>query len=212
MHTASLVSITPGAEDQIVYCARVSNPANQENTKTGAKLLRFCMKHGHWSIFEQAHMTVEINTTPDISRQILRHHSFRFQEFSTRYSDVTQLGNFVIPELREQDTKNKQNSTDTLDPGFKGLASASIVSLFGQAFELYSYLLENGVAKECARAILPIGGIRTRLYASANVRDWIFYLKARTSKGTQLEHRRVAESILEIFAEQLPVVHEAAFE
>ena len=210
MHTARLISVTPDAEKQIAYCARVSNPKNQENENI-VKLLRFCMNHGHFSIFEQAHMTVEVNTTPDISRQLLRHHDMRFQEFSQRYQDVTALGDYVIPNLRAQDTKNRQSSHDTLEPEFKALMEAKIKTLYDQAFDLYSYMLDKGVAKECARAILPIGGTRTRLYATTNLRTWIFYLRSRTHESTQLEHRLVAESIKEIFAEQFPVIYEAAF-
>ncbi len=209
IHTARLISVTPDAEKQIAYCARVSSK-NQENESI-AGLLRFCMKHGHFSIFEQAHMTVEVTTTPDVSRQMLRHHDMRFQEFSQRYQDVSELGNYVLPNLREQDTKNRQNSTETLDPEFKALMEAKIETLYRQTFDLYEYMLSKGVAKECARAILPIGGTQTKLYATTNLRTWIFYLKSRTHEATQLEHRLVATAIKDIFEEQFPTIYEAAF-
>lgn len=209
MHTARLVSVTPDAEKLIAYCARVSSK-NQENESI-AGLLRFCMREGHFSIFEQAHMTVEVLTTPEISRQLLRHHDMRFQEFSQRYQDTTELGSWVIPNLRRQDPKNRQSSHDDLNPEFKALMEAKIGSLFAQTFDLYAYMLSQGVAKETARSILPIGGTRTKLYATTSLRTWIFYLKNRTDKATQLEHRLVAESIKTIFEEQFPVIYEAAF-
>lgn len=210
MHTARLISVTPDAEAQIAYCARVSSK-NQENDKI-VGLLRFCMKHGHFSIFEQAHMTVEVTTTPEISRQLLRHHDMRFQEFSQRYQDVSELGDYVIPNLRRQDTKNRQSSHDDLDPEFKALMRSKIETLFQQTFSLYEHMLSEGVAKETARSILPIGGVRTKLYATANLRTWCFYLRSRTHESTQLEHRRVAQSIKAIFTEQFPLIAEAFFE
>ncbi len=209
MHTARLISVTPDAEKQIAYCARFSS-ANQENDNI-VGLLRFCMREGHVSIFEQADMTVEITTTPEISRQLLRHHSARFQEFSQRYQDVTALGDYVIPNLRRQDAKNRQSSHDDLDPEFKALMEDKIRTLFDQTFDLYQHMLANGVAKETARAILPIGGTRTKLYMKMSIRDWLFYLKNRTHESTQLEHRRVAQSIKAIFTEQFPVIAEAFF-
>ena len=209
IHTARLISVTPDAEKQIAYCARVSSK-NQENESI-AGLLRFCMKHGHFSIFEQAHMTVEVVTTPDVSRQMLRHHDMRFQEFSQRYQDVSELGGWVIPNLREQDQKNRQSSHDSLDPDFKALMEQKIETLYAQAFDLYEYMLSRGVAKESARAILPIGGTRTKLYATTNLRTWIFYLKSRTDKATQLEHRLVANAIKDIFEQEFPTIYEAAF-
>ncbi|QNJ25902.1 thymidylate synthase [Synechococcus sp. SYN20] len=209
IHTASLISVTPHAEKQIAYCARVSSK-NQENESI-AGLLRFCMREGHFSIFEQAHMTVQIETTPEISRQILRHHDMRFQEFSQRYQDVSELGGWVVPNLRRQDDKNRQSSHDDLDPEFKHLMERKIETLYGQAFDLYEYMLSQGVAKETARSILPIGGTRTKLYATTNLRTWIFYLKNRTHESTQLEHRLVANAIKDIFEVQFPTIFEAAF-
>ena len=169
------------------------------------------MKHGHFSIFEQGHMTVEVITTPEVSRQMLRHHSMRFQEFSQRYQDASELGEWVIPDLRRQDEKNRQSSHDDLDPAFKKLMQDKIGTLFAQAFDLYEYMLSKGVAKETARSILPIGGTRSKIYATANLRDWIFYLRSRTHEATQLEHRKVANSIKDIFEQEFPVIYEAAF-
>ena len=209
IHTARLISVTPDAEKQIAYCARVSSK-NQTNESI-AGLLRFCMREGHFSIFEQAHMTVEVLTTPEISRQLLRHHDMRFQEFSQRYQDASELGSWVIPNLRRQDAKNRQSSHDDLDPDFKRLMEQKIETLFAQTFDLYEHMLDQGVAKETARSILPIGGTRTKLYATTNLRTWIFYLKSRTDKATQLEHRLVAEAIKDIFEEQFPTIYEAAF-
>ena len=210
IHTARLISVTPGAEAQIAYIARVSNPEFQENENI-VGLLRYCIKHGHVSIFEQAHMTVEVTTTPEISRQLLRHWDCRFQEFSQRYQDVTKLGGWVLPNLRRQDKKNRQSSHDDLDPVFKKRMLDKIESLYKQTFDLYEYMLINDIAKETARAILPIGGTRTRLYATANLRTWSFYLRNRTHESTQLEHRLVAESIKKIFVEEFPVTSEAFF-
>lgn len=210
MHTARLISATPNAEETIVYCARVSNPKNQDNMDTAARLLRYCMKHGHFSIFETASMTVEIETTRAISSQLLRHRSATFQEFSQRYSDVNELPAIQPPMLRRQDSKNKQSSHDDLDPEFKALMEKKIATLYGQSLDLYGYMLEKGVAKETAREILPLG-IPTRLYMTNNLRNWIFYLRSRCGVETQLEHRMIADSIKEIFAQEFPVIYEAAF-
>lgn len=210
MHTARLVSATPNAEETIVYCARVSNPSNQENMDTAASLLRYCMKHGHYSIFETASMTVEIETNRAISAQLLRHRSATFQEFSQRYSDVSELPPIELPMLRRQDTKNKQSSHDDLDPEFKALCEKQIRTHYAAAMDLYEHMLFHGVAKETAREILPLG-IPTRLYMTNNLRNWIFYLNARCGVETQLEHRMIANAIKGIFEEQFPVIAEAAF-
>lgn len=210
MHTARLISATPNAEETIVYCARVSNPKNQDNMDTAARLLRYCMKHGHYSIFETASMTVEITTNRAISAQLLRHRSATFQEFSQRYSDVSELPPLELPMLRRQDQKNKQSSHDDLDSTLKAVMEAQVTRLYAQTMDLYRYMLDKGVAKECAREILPLG-IPTKLYMTNNLRNWIFYLSSRCGVETQLEHRLVANSILEIFKEQFPVIHEAAF-
>jgi thymidylate synthase (FAD) len=210
VHTASFVNITPDAEKQMAYCARVSNPNNQGNHETAPRLLRYCIKHKHWSIFETASMQVEVNTTRAIAAQVLRHRSFSFQEFSQRYSSVDQLGAFGVPHLRSQDLKNKQASHDNLDPEFVALTEKQILTHYNSAIDLYEHLLAKGVAKECARSILPLG-TPTRLYMSGSIRSWIHYIQIRAGIETQLEHRMIAESIKQIFAEQLPNVYEAAF-
>lgn len=209
-HTASFVNITPNAEQHMAYCARVSNPSNQNNHETAPRLLRYCIKHKHWSIFETASMQVEIETTRAVAAQILRHRSFSFQEFSQRYSSVDQLGDFGVPHLRSQDTKNKQASHDDLDPEFTDLMGKKIETLYRQSIDLYEYMLSQGVAKECARSILPLG-TPTRLYMSGTIRSWIHYIQIRAGIETQLEHRLIANAIKDIFEEQLPNVYEAAF-
>ena len=210
VHDAKLVSITPDAEKQIVYMARVSNPSNQANTETSPRLIKYLIKHKHWSPFEMASMQVEINTTRAVATQVLRHRSFSFQEFSQRYSSVDQLGTVGIPHLRSQDLKNKQASHDDLDPAAVELMEKQITQLYASAFDYYEYLLDQGVAKECARSILPLG-TPTRLYMSGSIRSWIHYIQIRAGIETQLEHRLIAEAIKDIFEEQLPSVYEAAF-
>ena len=210
IHTAKLVSITPDAEQQIAYMARVSNPSNQHNDKTAPRLIRYLIKHKHWSPFEMASMQVEIETTRAVAAQILRHRSFSFQEFSQRYSSVDQLGTFGVPHLRSQDLKNKQASHDDLDPSFTDRMEEKIQTLYNESLDLYEYMLSRGVAKECARSILPLG-TPTRLYMSGSIRSWIHYIQIRAGIETQLEHRLIAEEVKEIFAEQLPDVFEAAF-
>jgi thymidylate synthase (FAD) len=210
IHTAKLVSITPDAEKQIAYMARVSNPSNQHNDETAPRLIRYLIKHKHWSPFEMASMQVEIETTRAIAAQILRHRSFSFQEFSQRYSSVDQLGTFGVPHLRSQDLKNKQASHDDLDPAFTDLMEKKIQTLYNESIDLYEYMLHKGVAKECARSILPLG-TPTRLYMSGSIRSWIHYIQIRAGIETQLEHRLIAEDCKKIFKEQLPDVFEAAF-
>ena len=210
VHTARFVNITPDAERHMAYCARVSNPSNQNNHETAPRLLRYCIKHQHWSIFETASMQVEIETTRAVAAQILRHRSFSFQEFSQRYSSVDQLGAFGVPHLRSQDLKNKQASHDDLDPSFTDRMERKIQTLYNESLDLYEYMLHKGVAKECARSILPLG-TPTRLYMSGSIRSWIHYIQIRAGIETQLEHRLIAEKVKEIFKEQLPDVFEAAF-
>ena len=210
VHNASLVSIIPDAEKQIVYMARVSNPSNQANTETSPRLIKYLIKHKHWSPFEMASMQVEINTTRAIAAQVLRHRSFSFQEFSQRYSSVDQLGAFGVPHLRSQDLKNKQASHDDLDPEFVALTERQILTHYNSAIDLYEHLLGKGVAKECARSILPLG-TPTRLYMSGSIRSWIHYIQIRAGIETQLEHRLIAQAVKDIFEEQLPSVYEAAF-
>ena len=210
VHDAKLVSITPDAEKQIVYMARVSNPSNQANTETSPRLIRYLIKHKHWSPFEMASMQVEVNTTRAVAAQVLRHRSFSFQEFSQRYSSVDQLGTVGLPHLRSQDLKNKQASHDDLDPSAVELMEKQITQIYANSFDYYEYLLSQGVAKECARSILPLG-TPTRLYMSGSIRSWIHYIQIRAGIETQLEHRLIAEAIKDIFEEQLPNVYEAAF-
>lgn len=210
MHTAKLISVTPDAEKGIVYMARVSNPANQGNEETGPKLIRYLIKHKHWSPFEMAHMAVEINTSRAIAAQILRHRSFSFQEFSQRYSSVEDLAPLGLPLLRRQDTKNKQASHDDLDPVLVAELLAEVELHYDNCQRLYLKLLGNGVAKECAREVLPLG-TPTRLYMAGSIRSWIHYLDIRCGIETQLEHRMVANAIKDIFKESLPLVYDAVF-
>ena len=207
-HTARLVSITPDAEKQIVYMARVSNPSNQNNLETAPRLIKYLIKHKHWSPFEMASMQVEIETTRAIAAQILRHRSFSFQEFSQRYSSVDQLGTVGLPHLRSQDLKNKQASHYDLDPKKVDLMNKQIQQLYHSTFDYYEYLLSQGVAKECARSILPLG-TPTRMYQSGTIRSFIHYVEVRAGIETQLEHRLIAQDIKRIFIEQLPSVAEA---
>ena len=196
-----LIWITPDAEQQIEYCARVSNPKGQDKIDTTGKLLRYLVKHKHWSPFEMASACVEITTTRDISAQILRHRSFSFQEFSQRYAEVSAVP--VVPELRRQDHTNRQNSIDDLDYLRQDLYSSKIQHLFDESYRLYNKLLEEGVAKECARKILPINS-PTRLYMSGTIRSWIHYLSVRKKPETQLEHRMIANEIYQTLNKEMP--------
>jgi thymidylate synthase (FAD) len=206
--SVKLVSVTPDAEKNMAYVARVSNPNNQENPNY-AKLLGYCIKHNHWSVFEQSFMTLEIETTRGLAAQILRHRSFTYQEFSQRYADSSLLAETIpVPELRRQDTKNRQNSIDDLDPEFVELTNKQIQTYFAQGMSLYQHLLDNGVAKECARFVLPLA-TPTRLYMSGSCRSWIHYIQLRSANGTQKEHMEIAEACKQIFAEQFPTVAEA---
>ena len=202
-----LISVSPDAEQHMAYCARVSNPNNQDN-ENYAGLLRYCIKHQHWSIFEQAFMTLEINTTRGLAAQILRHRSFTYQEFSQRYADSNLLGNIELPKLRKQDSKNRQNSTDDLDPKIIQSLNMQMGTLFGSSLALYNQMLELGVAKECARFVLPLA-TPTRLYMSGSVRSWIHYIELRSGHGTQKEHMDIANACKSIFTEQFPTVAEA---
>jgi thymidylate synthase (FAD) len=203
-----LVSVTPDAEKTMAYVARVSNPKNQDNEKF-AGLLRYCIQHGHWSVFEQAHMTVEINTTRGLAAQILRHRSFTFQEFSQRYADSSLLEETIpVPELRRQDEKNRQNSTDDLDFMMVQGYNTRIRAHFNDAMTLYQDMLKDGVAKECARFVLPLA-TPTRLYMTGSCRSWVHYIDLRSAHGTQKEHMEVVKQIRSIFKEQFPTVSEA---
>jgi thymidylate synthase (FAD) len=206
-----LVWVTPSSEEMIVKMARVSAPANQDNMDTAPKLLRYLIKHKHWSPFEMANMTVEIETTRSISAQIIRHRSFSFQEFSQRYADTKELGPAVIPHLRRQDHKNRQNSIDDLSSEDVANYYRRISLLFEDAEHLYREMVSQGIAKECARSVLPLG-TQTRLYMNGTLRSWIHYLQLRCDPGTQFEHRQIAEWIKQIFCKQFPVIGEAVFQ
>ena len=205
--TVKLVSITPDAEKTMAYIARVSNPSNQNNEKY-AGLLRYCIKHNHWSVFEQSSMTLEIETTRAIAAQILRHRSFTYQEFSQRYAESTDLGKIQLPELRRQDDKNRQNSIDDLDNELIEKLNRHMETLFTASTNLYIQMLEAGVAKECARMVLPLA-TPTRIYMTGSCRSWIHYINLRSAHGTQKEHMRIAEGCRGIFVEQFPAVSEA---
>lgn len=211
MANVKLIWVTPDAEKRIVKMARVSNPRNEDNWETGPNLLRYCLKHKHFSIFEMANMCVEIETTRAISPQILRHRSFSFQEFSQRYADTNELGSAVIPHLRRQDSKNRQNSIDDLSPELIASYYRRISQLCEDAEHLYREMISNGVAKECARSILPLS-TQTRLFMNGTLRSWIHYLQLRTDNGTQLEHQQIAQRIKQIFCDQFPVIGQAVFQ
>jgi thymidylate synthase (FAD) len=206
--TVKLISATPDAEKHIAYCARVSNPKNQENDNFEG-LLKYCIKNQHWSIFEHAFLTVEINTSLAIATQILRHRSFTFQQFSQRYADSTELQlELPVPDLRRQDTKNRQNSTDDLGDYVKLGLQEEIRKHFDYSLKLYNKMLEKGVAKECARFVLP-QATQTRLYMSGSLRSWMHYIDLRSAHGTQSEHMEVAEAIRCIFTCQFPTISSA---
>ena len=204
----SLISVSPDAEKHMAYCARVSNPNNQNN-ENYAGLLRYCIKHQHWSIFEQAFMTLEINTTRGLAAQILRHRSFTFQEFSQRYADTNLLDtNIPLPELRRQDTKNRQNSIDDIPEEQSKMLLGRIQNYFNEGLDLYNELLREGIAKECARFVLPLA-TPTRIYMSGSVRSWVHYIDLRSGHGTQKEHMDIANACKSIFTEQFPTVSAA---
>ena len=205
--TVKLVTVTPDAEKLMAYVARVSNPSNQDNEKF-AGLLKYCINHQHWSVFEQSSMTLEIETTRAIAAQILRHRSFTYQEFSQRYAASTALGSITLPELRKQDLKNRQNSTDDLDPKLVESLNKQMDTLFSSALSLYNQMLEDGVAKECARMVLPLC-TPTRIYMTGSCRSWIHYINLRSAHGTQKEHMVIAEACRKVFTEQFPAVSEA---
>ena len=208
INTAKLISVTPDAEKHMAYCARVSNPANQDNEKFSG-LLKYCVKHQHWSIFEQAYMTLELTTTRGIAAQVLRHRSFTYQEFSQRYADSSLLMDKIpLPKLRRQDEKNRQNSIDDLDPFDVQNLELQMQTLFDSSMALYQQMLGRGVAKECARFVLPLA-VPTKIYMTGSVRSWIHYIDLRSANGTQKEHMDIALGAKEIFCEQFPAVAEA---
>ena len=206
--SVKLVSVTPDAEKTMAYVARVSNPKNQTN-ENYSKLLGYCIKHNHWSVFEQAFMTLEIETTRGLAAQILRHRSFTYQEFSQRYADSSLLGD-TIPmfDLRRQDTKNRQNSIDDVDPFVRQEFEIRIRKHFDDAMTLYQSMLDEGIAKECCRFVLPLA-TPTRLYMAGSCRSWITYIALREKNGTQKEHMDIAKECKKIFAEQFPICTEA---
>ena len=206
--SVKLVSVTPDAEKTMAYVARVSNPNNQENPNY-AKLLGYCIKHNHWSVFEQSFMTLEIETTRGLAAQVLRHRSFTYQEFSQRYADSSLLSETIpLPELRRQDTKNRQNSIDDIDPFVKQEFEIKMRRHFDEAMVLYQSMLDQGIAKECARFVLPLA-TPTRIYMSGSCRSWIHYINLRTANGTQKEHMDLAEGCKKVFIEQFPTCAEA---
>ena len=206
MSSVKLIHSTPDGDDLVAYMARVSNPDNQNNTETSARLIKYLIKHKHWSPFEMVNMCVEINTTRSIAAQILRHRSFSFQEFSQRYAVVTD--DPVTPDLRRQDTNNRQNSIDDLDPFTKQELQLKAQFVFEQAQMLYDEMLGAGVAKECARDVLPLA-TPTRLYMNGTLRSWIHYTDLRCSNGTQLEHKVIADQCREVMESCFPLVSKA---
>ena len=195
-----------GPQEVISYVARVSNPHNQENYRTAGGLLKYCINHEHWSIFETASMTLEINTTRGIAAQVLRHRSFTFQEFSQRYADTKLLDQTIpVPDLRRQDTKNRQNSISDLPPGLVDSYQNKIQKYFEDGMHLYNNLLDSGVAKESARFVLPLA-TPTRIYMTGSCRSWLHYINLRTSNGTQKEHKDLAEQCREVFTQVFPDV------
>jgi thymidylate synthase (FAD) len=208
MDQVKLISVTPEAEKQIAYCAKVSNPNNQDNPEY-AKLIAYCIKYEHWSIFEHGFMTLEINTTRGLAAQILRHKSFSFQEFSQRYADTNLLAEEIpLFELRSQDTKNRQNSIDNLSVEIQTKWKSKIREHFSKSQGIYDGMIKDGIAKECARFVLPLA-TPTRLYMTGNVRSWIHYINLRSSNGTQKEHMDIANQCKKVFCENFPIVSEA---
>lgn len=203
-----LINVTPDAEKNIAYCARVSNPNNQEN-ENYAKLLKYCIDHQHWSVFEHGFMTLEINTTRGLAAQILRHRSFTFQEFSQRYADTTLLAEDIpLFEIRRQDTKNRQNSINDVDHETIVKWNTQIREHFAKAKAIYDGMIKDGVAKECARFVLPLA-TPTRIYMSGSIRSWIHYIDLRSAHGTQKEHMIIANECKQIFNQQFPLISEA---
>lgn len=197
-----------GLEDQVAYCARVSNPSNQFNTDTNGKLIQYLIKNKHWSPFEMVNVCLEIETTRDIARQILRHRSFSFQEFSQRYADPTQDLNFEYRHARLQDEKNRQNSIDCQDLELEAQWIFKQEQLIELAESTYKWARDNNIAKEQARCVLPEGNTLSRLYMNGTLRSWIHYIQLRTDKSTQLEHRQIAEDCKEVIAEIFPLIKE----
>ena len=207
MNSVKLITVTPNAEETMGYIARVSNPKNQDNPNVSG-LLGYCIKHNHWSVFEQAHMSLEVETTRGIAAQVLRHRSFTYQEFSQRYANTNMLGQIDVPDLRSQDDKNRQNSIDDIPQDQKARLQGQIQRYFSEGIDLYNELIREGVAKECARFVLPLA-TPTRIYMTGSVRSWIHYIELRSAHGTQKEHMDIVEQCRTVFKEQLPIVSEA---
>ena len=210
MSNVSLVWATPGAEEMITRMARVSAPKNQDNMDTAPRLLKYLITHAHWSPYEMANMCVEINTTRAISAQIIRHRSFSFQEFSLRYAAANEIGSAVVPQLRRQDFKNRQNSIDDIPVETIQKYHRRVAQLFEDSEHLYNEMISEGIAKECARFVLPLA-TPTRIYMNGTLRSWIHYLQLRCDESTQREHREIAQQIKQIFTEQFPIISEAVF-
>ena len=205
-HHVSFVHCTQNGDHLVAYMARVSNPKGQ--TKDFTKLIRYLIKHKHWSPFEMVNMCVQIDTTRSIASQILRHRSFSFQEFSQRYADVTELGDISLPNLRRQDVKNRQNSVDDLNPACVEIWDRMIEDQFDKSLALYNLLLDGGVAKECAREVLPLSS-PTRMYMNGSIRSWMHYCDLRCDEATQLEHRQIANQCKELVKEHFPSIYDA---
>ena len=204
MQQVKLITVTPKAEETIGYIARVSNPKNQDNPNVSG-LLGYCIKHQHWSVFEQAHMTLEIETTRGLAAQILRHRSFTFQEFSQRYANTNFLGAIPVPDLRRQDEKNRQNSIDDVPQKQVEFLQKEIQAYFAEGLDLYNELIREGIAKECARFVLPLA-TPTRLYMTGTLRSWIHYIDLRSGHGTQKEHMDIAHACAKVIAEIFPLM------
>jgi len=202
-----LVTVTPEAEKHMGYVARVSNPNNQDNPNVSG-LLSYCIKHGHWSVFEQAYLTLDIETTRGLAAQILRHRSFTFQEFSQRYANTNLLGQIPVPELRRQDNKNRQNSIDDIPEKQTSFLQKEIARYFSEGLDLYNELIREGVAKECARFVLPLA-TPTRIYMTGSVRSWIHYIDLRSGHGTQKEHMDIANQCRDLFIKEFPITSKA---
>jgi len=207
-HTVQLVHHTNKGDELVAYMARVSNPANQHNTETSAKLIKYLIKHKHWSPFEMVNMCVEIETTRSVAAQILRHRSFSFQEFSQRYADASLLGTGVVPELRLQDPVNRQNSIEVEEENL--FLKQEIKQLYKHSEQIYKKLLEAGVAKECARDVLPLS-TPTRMYMNGTLRSWIHYCDLRCANGTQKEHKLIADQAKKLIAVCFPACYAAVW-
>ena len=206
MHSVKLIHSTPDGDNLVSYMARVSNPSNQNNTETSARLIKYLIKHKHWSPFEMVNMCVEIHTTRSIAAQILRHRSFSFQEFSQRYAQVTDKP--ALPALRRQDTVNRQNSIDDLDPYTIQDFEIKTQQLYDMSYHLYDEMLAAGVAKECAREVLPLSS-PTKLYMNGTLRSWIHYTDLRCANGTQTEHKQIADQCRKLIEDCFPLVYAA---